>query len=83
MPKMGFRLREPFFLSLLDLNMLTNDFFVWFIQETTTGVGQSGWELWAFPLQENSGMPVNKRGKDASRGSKIHSGTSLALYEAN
>jgi hypothetical protein len=83
MPKIDFRLREPFFLSLLDLNMLTNDFFVCFIQETTTGVGQSRWGLQAFPPQGNSGMPVNKRGKDASRGSKTHSGTSLALYEAN
>ena len=31
---MGVRLWEPFFLSLFDLAMLTNDFFVCFIQET-------------------------------------------------
>jgi hypothetical protein len=80
---MSVRLREPFFLSLLDLNLLTNDFFVCFIQEKTTGVGQSRWELWAFPPQGNSGMPVNKGGKDASRGSKTPSGISLALYKAN
>ncbi len=36
---MGIRLQEPLFLFLLDLHRLANDFFVCFIQETSTGVG--------------------------------------------